>query len=303
MRVTKKIARAAAVALLAGSSAVMLGGVAHASDIGTETGGDVFDPATETQVSAVTALQEGSKGRLSTAYYGVMFQGLSSTAYNKELASYGTAFGADSIAGAGTLSTATTQVGALAAAATSKVASLTSYGQSKGFYCGPASGYNILKYGGYSTGKYSGAAYSLSQGNLARSAYMNTDAAGATKWSTDRFRIGLNRWIYGKDTGFYVSKHAPTASYVTNAIVYDMSFAKPRPFGADTVELAGGKHYNGHPNRTIGHWLTAYGYASSGKTIYFADPSFSVYANAASKFTATTSSFTTSYLQSNGITW
>lgn len=71
---------------------------------------------------------------------------------------------------------------------------------------------------------------------------------------------------------------------------------------ADTYEVAGGRHYNGHPgDREIGHWIAGYGYASSGATSYWADPSTSYYPNASKTFTAATDDFAYQYLWLNGV--
>jgi hypothetical protein len=176
---------------------------------------------------------------------------------------------------------------------------LTQYGQNKNYYCGPASGYMILKYKGNATSVYNGA--SLSQANLAKPAHMDTDD-GATEWASHGFRIGLNRWRQGSSSGFFVDLANPSATDVEVALTYDI-YQQTMPFGADTVEIAGGTHYNGHPvNQTIGHWVTAYAYSSSGATGSWADPSTSVWASASPKFSYNTANFTNRFIN-NGITW
>ena len=103
---------------------------------------------------------------------------------------------------------------------------------------------------------------------------MKTEANGVTAWSTNLFRIGLNKFAQGTATGWYVDLGAPSAAQFKNSLTTDIDYG--HGFGADTVELAGGSHYNGHPvGQTIGHWLGVYGYASSGSTAYFSDPSTS----------------------------
>jgi len=174
------------------------------------------------------------------------------------------------------------------------------YGQVNGYYCGPAAGQTILKYLGATRGKQKGARFNLSQGSLAASAYMATTKKG-TPWASDRFRIGLNRWLSGSNTGYYISVKAPTYARFKGALVTDVVHS--HPFGANAVEFGGGKHYNGHPDRTIGHWLTAYGYDKNGSVAYFADPSFTVFSKAKARFTASSKYFTETFLQSNGITY
>jgi hypothetical protein len=126
---------------------------------------------------------------------------------------------------------------------------------------------------------------------------------GATEWASHGFRIGLKRWRQGTSTGFFVDLGSPSATDVSIALTFDI-YHQTMSFGADTVELAGGVHYNGHPsNQTIGHWVTAYAHSSSGATGSWADPSTTVWAAPSPKFSYSTSAFTSRFLQNNGITW
>lgn len=71
-----------------------------------------------------------------------------------------------------------------------------------------------------------------------------------------------------------------------------------------TVELAGGAHYNGHPNRTIGHWVAAYGYSSNAAIGSFADPSTSVWAGVSARFNFSTGIFRDNWLANgNGVVY
>lgn len=186
------------------------------------------------------------------------------------------------------------------AAQTQKLLSLTQYAQTKNYYCGPATGYMMLRYMGKTTSVYDGA--TLSQTNLANSTYMQTETYHATKWASGRFPLSLNRWMYGSGSGT-LQFHAipkPSAALTKSAVVSRID--KTSPFAADTVEIAGGAHYNNHPSYlTIGHWIAGYGYKVSGSTVCFADPATSVWSGLQKTFCHTTSSFATSYLQSNGI--
>ncbi len=183
----------------------------------------------------------------------------------------------------------------------SKTLPLTQYGQSKSYYCGPASAYMILKYSSAGSSNYDGA--SLSQSTLANSTYLQTEQRGATTWASGRFSVALNRWLFGSDSGYYLNETAPAAADFMSYVQYDIG-SNGRPLAGDTVEFAGGLHYNGHPRtQTIGHWIVAYGYISSGVTTYWADPATTVWATVSPKFSYGTTSFANNFLQSNGVTW
>lgn len=188
-----------------------------------------------------------------------------------------------------------TQVSVMAAPTYKVISTVYHVAQSKGYYCGPASGYMILKYFGMNTSQYNGAA--LSQAALATSSHMNTDVAGATTWTSSRFTIGLNRWA-GRN--MYYQMNAPSITSVKSSLRNNIGTSN-RPMAADTVEFQGGYHYNGHPDRTIGHWIVARGYGNDAATSYWIDPATSYYPNAQAYFAHDTGTFTTRYLQSNGI--
>lgn len=185
------------------------------------------------------------------------------------------------------------------APSTSVFLGVTQVGQTTAYYCGPAAGYEIIQYlhGAGFTSRYDGS--SLSQANLANANHMRTTINGSTDWSTGLYVTGVNRW---RGTNWYVQVHAPSATLLTNVFTYSMD-ANGMPFSGDTVEFANGAHYNGHPqDKTIGHWITAYGYSSSGAVGYWADSSTTVFPNALAYFSYSTSSFST-FLQSNGIAY
>jgi len=190
--------------------------------------------------------------------------------------------------------------GATTEQAATKVLAVRHYGQIKSFYCGPASGKMILKYLDAGPSRYNHRLQT--QRRIGGPAHMATDVNGKTSWASGLFRVGLNRWREGKSDGFYVDKHDPSVSYFTNALTLDVD--RGYPFGADTVEVAGGVHYNGHPtNQTIGHWIVAHGYFGGGTSTRFADPSTTVWSTPSDHFTYTTSDFVNRFLNQNGITW
>lgn len=183
-------------------------------------------------------------------------------------------------------------------AATSRILGVVQVGQNNGYYCGPASGYEIIRYvnGAGFTSRYDGSA--LGQAGLANANHMATDANQVTAWATGRWVTGVNRW---RGDSYYVQIHAPSASLLQNTFTWSID-NNGMPFSGDTVEFLNGAHYNGHPNKLIGHWIAAYGYTSSGATGNWADSSTTVFPNAARYFTYNTSSFST-FLQSNGIAY
>ncbi|GAB3071183.1 hypothetical protein GCM10027053_40040 [Intrasporangium mesophilum] len=186
-----------------------------------------------------------------------------------------------------------------AAAPASRVLALTQYGQLKNYYCGPASGYMIIRYlhGGAFTSRYDKS--SLSQAHLANLNHMKTDYRGLTSWGYKDFSRGVNRW---RGTNWYVEVNAPSATLVKGVFTQSIGM-NGMPFAADTVEYRGLAHYNKHPtDQTIGHWIVAYGYSSSGATGSWADPATSVWTGVMPKFSASTTGFA-KYLQTNGITY
>ncbi|WP_300679139.1 C39 family peptidase [Nocardioides sp.] len=187
-----------------------------------------------------------------------------------------------------------------ASATTARTLLVTHSPQSKNYWCGPASGRMILSWLAAGNSAYDGS--KQVQTNIANDNHMKTETNGVTSWASGRFRIGLNRWLKGTSTGWYVDQATPTAAQVKSFVTYDID--NGHPMGADTVEIAGGNHYNNHPaNQTIGHWIIANGYDNNGDTTKFMDPSTSVWSAASASFSANTTTFTNRYLQNNGITW
>ena len=141
---------------------------------------------------------------------------------------------------------------------------------------------------------------SFSQTHMADKAHMRTDANGSTPWSTSNFTRGLNRWRGEK---WYVQIDRPSTKVVTAALLHSIG-RNSMPVAADTVELAYRAHYNGHPqNKKIGHWITAYGYSSSGSTTRWADPATTIWGAVRPTFSSSTTAFTATYLSTNGIAY
>jgi hypothetical protein len=192
---------------------------------------------------------------------------------------------------------------AIAVATTQRWLGISQVPQVKSYYCGPASGYTIIKYlNGNANSVKDGS--SLTQTNIANANHMKTDANGVTSWASKNFVLGINAW---RGANYYVQIGQPSAATFKGAVLYSINGSYP--FGADTVEFAGGAHYNGHKTSiTIGHWLAGYGYYNSGDTTSFSDPvgnstAVSWSAGVQPYFDHATASFATTYLQSNGIAY
>lgn len=184
---------------------------------------------------------------------------------------------------------------------TLKTLNVPQVAQINGYYCGPATGYMILKHAGYTTSRYDGVA--LSQSALATNTYMRTNTNGATTWASQDMITALNRWsnLGGSTRYMYLQKGQPTIAQVQFAAQYRIGY-NTMAFAGSTVEYLNGSHYNGHPNRLIGHWITGFAYTSSGASISWADPATSVFPNAKPTFVAATSSFQM-YLATNGVAY
>ncbi|WP_408898541.1 hypothetical protein ACJ5H2_05370 [Nocardioides sp. R1-1] len=188
---------------------------------------------------------------------------------------------------------------AVMASVSGRTLPLTHYPQNTNYYCGPATGKMLVKItDGSIASRHNGV--SFTQGHFAGNAHMETDARGATNWSTGLFVRGVNRW---RGQNWYVQVDAPSASLMMSVLTQSIG-NNGMPVAADTVEWANGAHYNGHPvGSTIGHWILAYGYGNLGGTVQFADPSTSVWGAAGPTFSASTSTFTNTFLQTNGIAY
>lgn len=172
-------------------------------------------------------------------------------------------------------------------------------GQQNNYYCGPASGRMILQAIGRT--RSHGTNVALSQSALATSTYMSTNSQGATRWARGDFEKGLNTWIRGTSTGDYRRVASPSVNQFQGSLLSNIG-RQGRPFGVSTVEFKGGKHYNGHPkDQTIGHWIVAYGYRSSGESGYFVDPAYTIWEDTGYWFEWGTYGFTRDFVQTNGI--
>ncbi|WP_143338152.1 hypothetical protein [Demequina sp. NBRC 110054] len=207
------------------------------------------------------------------------------------------------------LSTKSTATTALAATTSSVAGSILlnidQVPQSKGYYCGPAVGVEIIRAPIFGSMKSAADGSSIKQSTMANSNHMKTTANGTTAWASKNFKNGLNAWI-GKTV--YHQYSTPPAAEVKAAVTTRLMAGYP--VAADTVELAGddNPHYNNHPHRKIGHWIVAYYYSNSGKYTWWVDSTANSTAvtgfeDAKPKFKSTTANFTNKYLQYNGIAY
>lgn len=152
---------------------------------------------------------------------------------------------------------------------------ISQVGQQRNWWCGPATGYVILKY----KNKTSKNGVALSQAALAGSGYMRTDqhhsaGNGATNWGDGDMARGLNNW---GSLGYVQTAH-PTATQLKT--IFKSKIGAKRPIALGTYEAANDQHYNYHPNdRRVYHWITGYGYYNSGANVRYADSATTVWPN------------------------
>jgi hypothetical protein len=80
----------------------------------------------------------------------------------------------------------------------------------------------------------------------------------------------LNKWAQNSPKGFYTAAETPGHRY-TRYLSFDVSH--DHAMANNTVEYAQEQHLPGHPiNKTIYHWVAAYGWHQSGAKTDIADP-------------------------------
>ena len=135
-------------------------------------------------------------------------------------------------------------------------------GQPNNYYCGPTSGFMVLRNVGAWT---SASGTPLSIENVAQ--YMDTDAYGYTSFQDRWFMRGMNAWL-GSDV--YTSVHTPSYETVRDAVMN--SYRNGYATVLDEQERRGGPHFNGHNNGTFAHIMVVDGYDQSSDAVYIADP-------------------------------
>ena len=147
-------------------------------------------------------------------------------------------------------------------------------GQPNGYYCGPTSGYMVLRNVGAWT---SASGDSLSIYNVAQ--YMHTDNYGYTSFQDRWFSRGMNNWL-GRDV--YTSVHTPSYETVRDAVM--ASYVNGYATVVDEQERRGGPHCNGHSNTTFAHLMVVDGYNQETDAVYIVDPGSTLWSSASDKF-------------------
>jgi len=162
-------------------------------------------------------------------------------------------------------------------------------GQPNNFFCGPTSGYMILRnVGAWTSARGDG----LSIENVAT--YMETRRYGFTSLQDRKFQQGMNDWL---GDSIYTTIHTPSYAQVRSAVLssYETGYAT----AVDAMERRGGPHYNGHNNGTFAHIMVVDGYNSQTDAVYLVDPGAGVLWPSGSQhfWYSSLQAFTTIYLQ------
>ena len=135
-------------------------------------------------------------------------------------------------------------------------------GQPNNYFCGPTSGYMILRNVGKWTSAYGA---SLSIENVASA--MRTRAYGYTSFQDRWFMKGMNSWL---GASVYTSVHTPSYETVRNAVM--RSYQNGYATVVDTQERRGGPHVNGHNNATFFHIMVVDSYNEESDEVQIVDP-------------------------------
>ena len=144
-------------------------------------------------------------------------------------------------------------------------------GQPNSYYCGPTSGYMVLRHLG-ALGAADGTPLTI--GNVAR--FMNATSAGVFLETRD-FERGINRWL-----GWNAYYTVPHPSYETVRDAVLRSFDTGYPVVVHTWE-GNGRYYNGHRS-PMGHLMVVDGYDPETDAVYLVDPWAGVSSASAQKF-------------------
>jgi hypothetical protein len=101
--------------------------------------------------------------------------------------------------------------------------------------------------------------------------------------------------------GWYADVATPGLTGYRRKLKFDVDYN--HGMGVSTVEFANQTHYNGHPNKKIGHWIVGHGYDNKGGQGKYADPATTVWGSVNPHFWYDTSDFVSNFMGSNGITW
>lgn len=137
--------------------------------------------------------------------------------------------------------------------------------QARTYWCGPATLTTLVQADGRA----------ISQQTAAR--YLKTTRNG-TNWYSGGGNYPMERTLERYSGGFDYTPQ--NLAYTPSA--RDMQLFKTRlmtdiavhnqGIAGNAVEVRNGPHLNGHPNRTIYHWIAVRGYDDNGETTRYADP-------------------------------
>lgn len=273
------------------------------------------DPESGPPPTAAERAISDAKAQLAQDWLAVKKGTLSHASFARKYPSYGGVDLQGTEFQAGTFSTSSTNLTALTATTGALLMSQTP--QSNSYYCGPAVGYEILKYlkGLGPSGE------SVTQAHLAAycsPGYLCTNALGETPWYVGSsygdaggypMTSTLNKWT---DSAWYITVKGTTydEAHYESYLIFDVDHG--HPLAIDVKEVANaGYHLPGHPvSRNIGHWVAASGYSQSGDLTYYADSVYGVSTNviswaddvpSASSYFASTKFY--SLFQARGYVW
>ena len=146
-------------------------------------------------------------------------------------------------------------------------------GQPNNYYCGPTSGYMVLRNVGAWTSAWGD---SLTIYKVAQ--YMHTDSYGYTSFQDRWFSRGMNNWL-GWDA--YTSVHTPSYETVRDAVM--ASYVNGYATVVDEQERRGGPHCNGHSG-TFAHLMVVDGYNQETDEVYIVDPGSTLWSASSNKF-------------------
>ncbi len=163
-------------------------------------------------------------------------------------------------------------------------------GQPNNYFCGPTSGYMILRHLKANT---SAQGTGLSINALASASYMNTVGYGYTSFNDRKFSSGMNRWL---GLNVYRTIHTPSIATVRDSV--KNSFSTGYPIAVDEQERRGGPHFNGHPNSTFSHIMVVSAYNTKNDAVQIVDPGAGVLWGGSRAFWyPSLATFTTNFLQ------
>ena len=145
------------------------------------------------------------------------------------------------------------------------IKSITQKAQSRSYWCGPATLATLVQADGVK----------ISQTRAAKR--LNTTSNG-TNWYNGSGNYPMEKALEHYTDDFeYTPQNLPYSPSKSDKETYkkrlvtDVAVNK-QGIAGNAVEVTNGPHLNGHPNRTIYHWVAVRGYDDEGETTRYADP-------------------------------